>query len=109
MSDSFTISASGKASIVKDPNAVLDYIFDWTEWLDANGDTIVDKDVAVTGEVGSTIAVDQAVIAGASKKVIAWVSGGTPGETCALRCRITTSNAPARIDDRTVYLKIKER
>lgn len=100
---------SGKWSIEKDPNAVLDYVFDWTEWLTAAGDDIASHNVVVISgaDPASSIAVDSTQVVG--KTVVVWVSGGSAGETAALRCRITTDNSPARIDDRTVYLKLKER
>lgn len=106
MSDTF-IASSGKYSIVKDPDAVLDYVFDWTAWLDAVSDTIATKDVVVTSGAlpASSIAVNASSISG--KAVVAWVSGGQAGETASLRCRITTTGG--RTDDRTVYLRIKER
>jgi hypothetical protein len=106
--DTFTVDAkTGKATIVKDPNAVLDYTFDWTAWIDLVGDVIVADDPAVTSGVSpaSNIAVDSSSIVG--KTVVVWVSGGAVGETATLRCRITTSGG--RIDDRSVFLKIKER
>lgn len=100
-------SKTGKALIIKDPDAVLDYTFDWTAWLDAIGDTISTKSVAVTSgsDPASNIAVASSTVVG--KTVVVWVSGGAAGETASLRCRITTVGG--RTDDRTVYLKVKER
>ena len=102
MTDTYVVDAkSGKATILKDPNAVLDYTFDWTEWLDDLTDTIASR--VVTPGTGLTL--DSDAIAG--KKVIAWVSGGTAGTTYTLACRITT--AGGRTDERTIYIKVKER
>lgn len=103
MADTFDVS-SGKATIVKDPNAVLDYVFDWSTWLDALPDTIASRDVVV--EDGACTVV-QSVING--KTVVVWLSGGTVNSTCRVRCRITTNSTPARVDDRTIYVKIRER
>lgn len=103
MADTFVIdSTTGKASIVKDPNAVLDYVFDWTSWLDALPDTLSSHSAAIESGSG---AINSSTING--KTVVVWVSGGVVGETIALRCRITT--AGGRTDDRTVYIKVKER
>ena len=105
--ETFVISASGKASIVKDPNAVLDYTFDWTDWLasaDEPDDTIASVVFAIAG---STATVGTVVNNGTT--ATAWVSGGAVGETAALSCKITTVNAPARVDERTVFIKIRER
>ena len=53
MTDTVSVSSSGKASIKKDPNAVLDYPFDWTDWLDLINDEIAtspnDPSYIVTG------------------------------------------------------------
>ena len=102
--ETFSVSSTGKASIPKDPNAVLDYTFDWTDWLAAAStpaDTITAAEVIV--DIGATV---QTTVFD-TQKVTAWVSGGTPGTTLALRCRVTT--AGGRVEDRTVYLKVKER
>lgn len=104
MAEAFVVSKSGKAEIVKDPNAVLDYVFDWTDWLDALPDTINSATSAIESGTGTIV---QTLVVG--KTVVVWVSGGVVGETIALRCRITTNSTPARVDDRTVYLKVKER
>jgi hypothetical protein len=104
MSETFVVGASGKPVITKDPNAVLDYIFDWTAWLVADviqTATPAIIDFATTGGV-----IDSSAISGGNK-VIVWVSGGIVGQTIGLRCRIATTGG--RTDDRTVYLKVKER
>lgn len=108
MSETFVIDGkTGKASILKDPNAVLDYTFDWTAWMDAIPETTISlADLSVVGsDPLSNVALQSQTIAG--KTVVAWISGGVAGEKITVRCRITT--AGGRIDDRTVYLKIKER
>ena len=106
--DTFTISRSGKASIKKDPNAFLDYTFDWTDWLTSleSLDTIVGINFDVDPDTAGAPVVEYGQIIDGTLAV-AWVSGGAPGVTYSLRCRITTANG--RIDDRTVYLKVKER
>lgn len=86
---------------VHDPDAVLDYPFDWSAWLD-DGETIVSHDVEVeTGDavLDSTVATTTAVVA--------WVSGGTVNTYAQVRCRITTSEG--RTDDRTITLSVRER
>lgn len=105
MADTVEVTEAGKASIVKDPDAVLDYIFDWTAWLDALPDTIASHSVSV--EAGDCTVLNS-VING--KTVVVWLSGGTAGTTARVRCRITCSaSSPARVDDRTLYVKLKER
>lgn len=88
--------------IAKDPDATLDYIFNWTDWLALAGDNISSYVVTVDGV---TLASDSRTGA----YVTAWVSGGTVGSTASITCQVTTNSSPARVEQRTVYLKIRER
>jgi hypothetical protein len=83
----------------KDPNAVLDYAFDWTEWLES-AETI--DTFQVTGSTGITV--DSTNNLG--KKIIVWLSGGTAGQGYAILCHIVTSMN--RIDDKTMYIICRE-
>lgn len=88
------------ASYVKDPNANLDYRWDWSSWL-AAGDTIVSHEVTVDGTVVlGTHSNDES-------SVTAWISGGTDGEKARVTARVTT--AQGRIDDRTIVLDVRPR
>jgi hypothetical protein len=91
-----------KYSILKDPDAVLDYPFDWTAWL-PEGDTIA----TATGAIVGTAVLDSCDVDGDGLIVTPFVSGGAAGETCTLTVHIVTTEG--REDDRTIYLKIKER
>lgn len=86
---------------VHDPDAALDYTWDWTGWL-AENETIASHAVEV--EAG-TVNIDSTTATGTT--VTAWISGGAARETCRVRCRITTSQG--RTDDRTIVLTIRER
>lgn len=101
--ETFVVTAN-KPTIVKDPNAVLDYTIDWSDWLQPISDTIASVAVSVTG-----VTLDDTTNDGTS--VTIWVSGGTAGTKGSARVRITTAGTGAqpRTDDRTVYFKIKER
>ena len=101
--ETFVVSV-GKPTIVKDPNAVLDYTLDWTDWLEPLSDTIASVSVAVSG-----VTLDHTT--NNSTSVTIWISGGTVGTPGSARVRITTvgTGARPRTDDRTVYFKIKER
>lgn len=85
----------------KDPDAVLDYTFDWGPWLAP----IVDTIVAVTWlpDAGLTVGSSSFTATTAT----AFVSGGTADTTMNLTCRITT--AGGRTDDRSISLKIVNR
>ncbi len=87
-------------SIKKDPEAVLDYTFDWTDWLAGISDTIASRTVTGTG-----VTIDSSVLA--TPLVTAWVSGGTVGAIATVECKIVT--AGGRTDERTIYLIIEER
>ena len=104
--ETYTIKSNGKAIIPKDPNAVLDYPFDWTDYLEDVTDTIA----SVTWILDPTLLkVDESFTA---TQAVVWVSGGIapdPPTANELRvtCRITT--AEGRTDDRSIFLKIVER
>ena len=93
---------------LKDPSAVLDYVFDWTGWL-ATGETIaVDSE---TGEKLITITADTGITVDSSTeddgKVTVWLSGGTAGINYKVACLITTT--AGRTDERTIWIKVVER
>jgi hypothetical protein len=98
MSD-FDLNNVDKPWIKKDTNAVLDYSWDWTTWLD--GDTIVGHQIlpAATVTVQSSMVVDGVVTA--------FLSGGSGDDKLQVTCRITT--AGGRTEDRSIYLKITDR
>ena len=96
---------------VKDPDAVLDYKFDWaastngtgsSDWL-ASGETIsshtIDADTGIT--------VDSSAETDSDTSVTVWLSGGTAGTEYSVRCEIVTS--ASRTDERTIKIKCEER
>ena len=85
---------------LKDPSAVLDYMFDWTEWL-ATGETIADH--TITADTGITV--DSSTES--DGKVTVWLSGGTAGINYKVACLITTS--AGRTDERTIWIKVVDR
>jgi hypothetical protein len=96
---------------VKDPDAVLDFAFDWkpktngvtnaaSDWL-ATGETISSYTVTVSS--GITKASDSQ----ASGIVTVWLSGGTAGTWYTVACKIVTS--AARTDERTMQIQVKNR
>jgi hypothetical protein len=84
---------------VKDPDAVLDYRWDWSAWLD--DDTIDTHQVTVAGGV------DLDSDSSDDTSVTAWISGGTHGDTATATARVTTTQG--RTDDRTITLSIRQR
>jgi hypothetical protein len=87
-------------SFTKDPDANLDYVFDWSSWLES-GETITSYDI--TSATGLTKGLDSEL----SGKVVVWLSGGTIGENYEVSCEITTSLG--RTDERTIEISIQNR
>jgi hypothetical protein len=83
----------------KDPDAVLDYEWDWSAWLGA--DTIASH--TVTADSGLTV--DSS--AKTATAVTVWLSGGTVGASYNVTCHIVT--AAGREDDRTIGITVQER
>jgi hypothetical protein len=100
MADTFTLIA-GKPTILKDPEAVLDYTVDFAPWLLPEADTIASATVTGTG-----VTVDSSAVVGGTA-VTMWVSGGTVNTTGNAVVQITTVDG--RIDERTVYFKVRNR
>ena len=87
-------------SFVKDPNANLDYAFDWSDWL-AVGETI--STYVLTVPAGLTKGAESEL----SGKVVVWLSGGTVNTTYLVACKMTTSLG--RIDERTIEIDVQNR
>lgn len=85
---------------VKDPEAVLDYGFDWSDWL-ATGETIVTSTWAVA--TGLTKTTDS----NSTEATTIWLTGGTVGASYVITNHITTSEG--RADDRSHTIKVKDR
>ncbi len=82
----------------KDPDSVLDYSIDWSQWL--AGDTIVSSIWTVTLGIAKDSDTND------TTSTTIWVSGGTAGTTYALTNRIITS--VGRTKDLTVDLPVAE-
>lgn len=88
----------------KDPDAVLDYAFDWTDWLDTDSspaETISSHTITV--DTGITKDSDSE----ASGVVTAWLSGGTAGNIYTVSCEIVTSHS--RTEERSFEIVVMER
>ena len=90
-----------KPTGIKDPNAILDYPIDYTNWLSAMSDNYLSHTISTTG--GLTV-VSSSYINGS---IIPVLSGGTLGTTASFTISIVTVSGKA--DDRTFYLTIEER
>ncbi len=87
------------ATVIKDPQARLQYGFDWEKWL--AGRTITATSWTVpTGLEGDTEAFSPSV-------ATIWLSGGTVGKTYSVINQITASDGS--IDERTFRLTIRNK
>jgi hypothetical protein len=84
---------------VKDPQAILDYSVDWTNWLDS--DTIS----AVAWVVPAGII--NPAISNTTKTATIWLSSGTVGNSYDIICRITTTGG--RTDERTITVSVRNK
>jgi hypothetical protein len=89
-------------TFTKDPQAVLDYKFDWSQWLQS-GEVITSHSVAAS----TGISVDSSSVTDSDTSVTAWLSGGTDVIQYIVTCTITTN--AARTDARSILVSIDER
>jgi len=95
----------------KDPDEVLDYVFDWKALTNGNGtsdylqsaETISSETVTV--ESGLTL--DSESITDTNTTVTAWLSGGTAGTRYSVACEIVTNLG--RTAERTIYVHVIDR
>ena len=83
----------------KDPDAVLDYLIDWTRWL-ASDKIATSAWIVPSGltNVGDSKAATTATV---------WLAGGTAGQSYTVTNRITTTGG--RTEDRSIIIRIEER
>lgn len=86
-------------SFLKDPSAILDYQFDWSDWLGT--DTISSH--TVTASAGLTVTTSTAT----ATAVTAWLSGGTAGQAYTVTNRIVTVGG--RTDERSMSIQVLDR
>jgi hypothetical protein len=84
---------------IKDPDAVLDYEIDWSEWL------VTDTISASTWAADTGLTVDSDSFTDTATTV--WLSGGVVGTSYEVVNHITTANG--REDDRTIIIKCKNK
>lgn len=92
--------------ILKDPQASLDYKWDWDLWLEEG-----EKIVGVALTVPEPLVLDEANsgITDDGRSVTAWLSGGTATTKTTVTCLITTDSAPPRIDARRMNIVVTGR
>ena len=86
---------------IQDPNAVLDYPFDWSTYL--GGDDTIQTSTFVAD---SGVVVESDAILNPLTTVV-WLSGGTKGKRYSITNHVLTVGG--REDDWTIYVLVKER
>lgn len=85
----------------KDPDAVLDYVIDWSDWLEV-GEVITFSEWTMIGDATITHSTYTDTTA------TVWISGGTA--TFSVTNEITTDSVPIpRKDNRTLTIKVKNK
>ena len=86
-------------TVAKDPDAVKDWQWDWSDWL-GTGDSIA----SATGFPDTGITIDSLTAATGGVTVV--LSGGTAGTSYDVAVQITTTNS--LVDERTVTFEVSE-
>lgn len=81
----------------KDPDSIVSYSNDWTDWLD--GENLV---TSVFSVASGTVTIQQQSNTTKIAKVV--LVGGTAGETCIIHNRVTTAS---RTEDRSFRFTVK--
>ena len=86
-------------ALLKDPDAILDYAFNWALWL---GTDVISTSTWIL-DTGLTKVSDT----NTSTLATVWISGGTAGATYNITNRITT--AGGRTEDRSFSIRCQQR
>jgi len=103
MTDTYITDGEGRQVIEKDPAAVLDYTWDLTDYLAGINDSLASATISVDAVSGITL---QSTSTQGSL-VTGWIAGGTAGKLGRATLRFVT--AGGRIDERSIYLRLKQR
>lgn len=95
------------ASYLHDPEAILDYTVDWSDWLGADTISTVTWTLPTIPEGGVGIVKESQASTATSATI--WISAqaGTAGSSYVVECKITT--AAGRTDERSFTLRVVER
>ena len=84
----------------KDPAAVLDWAFDWSDWLG-----VAETITASTVTVDAGLTKDSAT--NTTTKATVWLSGGVVGTTYKVVNNVVTNQG--RTDERTIAIRVTDR
>lgn len=109
---------------IKDPDAVLDYTFDWaplensrdgatSNWLDRTSspiEGISTRTITVSpSESPEVLVVDSSSIVDTNTGVRVWLSGGAAGKRYRVHCKIVTDASTPRTDERYIEILCTQR
>ena len=86
-------------SAIKDGDSLLDYLIDWTEFLESD---LIDSVLWIVPDGLASEAETHD-----SKTATIWISGGVVGVCYDVTCRITTVGG--RVDDRTIAVTVSNK
>lgn len=95
------MASNDVVDFIKDPDEVLDYKFDWYDWLNPLADTIS------TSTFFATSGISVGVTSNTTTNSTVWLSGGTSGQPYRITNRIVT--AGGRTSDRSITIRVQER
>ena len=98
----WTLTDPKKPRGLKDPDAVIDITFDWSNWLDDIGSVSISEVTFTLNGLSSVGTFSDGT------KTTVFVAGGTAGSATAIACKIKTFTNPSRTEERTVYIDIAE-
>lgn len=97
------MSYSESPEFTKDPDADLDYTFDWTEWLGV--DTILNSTFYIENGQG-LVQHDGFITDG--KKATVWLRGGKRGSSYKALLTNSILTAEARVNQRSMWIRVEE-
>ena len=86
-------------NFIQSPQSILDYLVDWTAWLNTN--EVITGTPIVTVGAGLGLYISQVIV---GNFVVWWLAGGTVGQQYNVSCTITTNQG--RTDVRSFVLKV---
>ena len=89
----------------KDPDARLDYTWDWSDWIKGD-DTLATATFAVSGS-DSALVVESPVVDVVNHTVTVMISGGTVGVRYSVTCHVVSTQG--REDDKTGVIGVCEK
>ena len=95
-----------EGSIKKDPDAVLDYVINWTDWM-ATDDTISTSDWEITSDDEATPTLIEDSSTKVGLRTLIWLSGGTAGICYRVTNEIVT--ADGRTENRSFEIRVRDR